>query len=321
MSPENFNAEQGKISAVEQKAGVVDKETKQKINEQLSKELQAQHAIFFNQVDDTAKTFSKAEQLKDPAAKAEMDKDKAEIKSLLLSAATSGESILASKEQNPNLSTIRQSAARISTLTASVEKNLSFFQNLDAVVTDYNLTTKPFEEMHQVADLLKEPDAQKQGKLMNLMDQISFGLTDEGLIDRLDYCSKADMTPEMKAQLDSIKARIKSRMDEVSDLRIKYSKEFEAKSIKPEEQQIIDIREGKGQPNGTYGVGYNEIGSLIEKGKKAGSDERINALASELGSLPDAIAQTEAEAKGYFQQAKSSAEKVSAALNGIDAEK
>lgn len=275
--PENFQAEQSKISAVEKKAGEM-KEGK-KTHEELAAELQAKHDVFFKQVDSTAKTFQEAEKLKDPAAKTELGKDKQEIKDLILKAAQSGENILAKTETG--FTTIRQSAERISKLTTTVADNLKFFQDMD---TAKELLTGS-DSWLKKAQSYEGNGEKPTGWQSEYVVSLDMGLTN------LDALSSAILSkytsfssPELKAVYDAIKKQADTNMLLLTESRMRFLKNFpdkmntyiddegNEKQVTPEQKATIakiqSIRE-KGSINGQKegAEGYTGMMLLVENGK------------------------------------------------------
>ncbi len=331
--PEIFQPEQAKISSVEKKAAVIDKETKKKTNEQLESELLAKHDVFFKQVDSTDKTFKEADKLKTEEAKKAMGKDKQEIKDLLLKAAQSGEDILAKKEENPNLSTIQQSADRISKLTGTVSENLAFFQDMD----------KADESLKLAKDSLKaiETYAPSPGQAMpehavgwqkRYKSELQNGLANLGEFGAGGYLAKypSISSPEMKAVYDKIKKGADGAMEHLTDSRMrfldnygdKFNTEFDDKGnekpLSEEQKKVInklkEVRNGgSGGPQGESYDGYSMMMSLMSSGKM----QLESAKTATDNKQRQAFLDT---AKENFTDAKHDAYIVGFELSGIDAQ-
>ena len=319
--PENFQAEQGKITAVEKKAGTLDKDTGKKTHEQLEAELKAKHETFFKQVDDTQKVFQKAENLNDPSAKAEMDKDKTEIKNLLDKAAQSGENILSKTETDPNFTTIRQSAERITTLTGSVEKNMQFFLDMRDGQQNFNEYVKPWMEKADKQYTAKDQpgfDSKDYGE--NLKTAIN-NLGEFGAMGYvLPYDGKIP-SPEFKAIFDGVKKPMMDAMENLLAKQADYTLTYQYDTKEKRDnmpvaiKQILAIRNANGGDNskGVFGIGYEALGRYMTAGKK---------------TLENAAAETDPNQKKvylknahtYFMDVNISADKVIAGLNEIDAD-
>ena len=302
-----FGSEQAKITSVETKAGTLDDKTGEKAHELLESELKAKHDAFFTKVDATNKEFARLKNIKHPKAAEELGKDKAEIKSLLLNVATSGEGILAAKEANPSFMTIRQSTRRLSKITDSIKGNVDFFATMTGADDVYISTDDISIKFWRMADALKDRDPQKEADLVFSMEMILNQLG--GAMILIQRAKPGN--PTLKAIHEKLRKKIEARFDTFTDLRFKYTKEFEYDTDEKKEnmsvdlKQLIGLREGKGGPNGAYGVGFNGLESLFYTARLYVEDNFQGE-----GGLPSAQESSE--------NARANAVKVGAAIMGID---
>lgn len=298
-----FQPEQGKITAVEQKAGQLDKETGKKTHEELESELKSRHDVFFKQVDDTQKVFQEAQKLKFNDAKAEMDKSKKEIKDLLLKVATSGESILSKKETG--FATIRMSSDRISKLTESVGKNLKFFQNLEKVDTGYDLGIASIDAAKKYEGKTDELSKKNQkNEITNALENLGkYGASGD-----LWNIEDAGIPPEFKWAYDFHHDRVEKAMDEAIEMRIKYADDNEYNTDEKKSKMPYALRDLlKSFKEGTDGQGAKKEGYNAMKTHRADAQKEMS-----LAKLSDDPVQK----KAHLDAAKDAYAKAKDAANG-----
>lgn len=298
-----FQGEQGKITAVEQKAGKTEKETGKKTHEELETELKAKHDVFFAQVDATQKIFQEAQKLKFGDAKAEMDKSKKEIKDLLTKVATNGETLL--KDKSTDFSTIRQSADRISKLTEAVPKNLKFLQTLQQVDNEYNLGTESLTEAKKYEG---KTDAQSKKFQKQAIDNAVANLGKYGASGDLWNIEDAGIPPELKWAYDFHKDRTEKAMDEAIAMKVKYANENEFDTDEKKSKMPYALRDLlKSFTEGTDGQGNKKEGYNAMRGHKADAERELS-----LAKMTD----DPVERQKHFDAAKESYKKAKEAGNG-----
>jgi|GEM_PF-5627684 len=264
----DFSAEQGQVSDVEKKAGTKEAESGKKTNEQLEAELKTQHEVFFGKVDGTQNTFSKAEQLKDPDAKAAMAKDKTEIKGLLVKAATSGETLLQSKENN--FSTIRQSADRISKVSGDVEANLQFFTDMDKATASFQKEVQPqldiINKIQAKGADAKNPQDEAQYK--QALSSALESLGQDGVLGYLTKYQGSLANADLQKVYDKIKKPADDAMDQLSDDRIYFLENFEYETDEKKEKMPKELQEFFEIRNGAKdGMGYTGLQNRMHEGQ------------------------------------------------------
>jgi|GEM_PF-2819756 len=315
--PENFQAEQGKVSSVEKKAGQL--EGGKKKGEKLETELKAKHDVFFKQVTATEKVFAEADKLKYNDEKQVMNKDKTEIKDLLTKVATNGEDILTKNEENPDLQTIRQSADRINKITNTVADNLAFFKDMEQADASYQIAKDSLDDGKKF-DPKKDEDSKKR-----YIQGIDQALTNLGELGALGYLEnqKNVSTPELKIFYTHIKDNVDSAFEEATNLKVKYAMEFEydtdekKEKMPPGVKKLMDIKSG-GAPTGPYGVGFDSLGRMMSVYKKSLRDLSIPTYESGTLKTEDDKKVTIKNARNAFMDVNKSAEKIRDVLEAMD---
>jgi hypothetical protein len=307
-----FQGEQSKITAVEQKAGLVEKETGKKTHEELESELKAKHDVFFKQVDDTQKVFQEATKLKYNDAKAEFTKSKKEIKDLLLKVATSGETLL--KDKGTDYSTIRMSADRISKVTEAIPKNLKFFQSLQNVDEFYGYG---IASMDAAKKYQGKNDEQSKKFLKQEIDNAVANLGKFGASGELWNIEDAGIPPEFKWAYDFHKDRTEKAMDEAIEMKIKYANENEFDTDEKKSKMPYALRDLlKSFTEGTDGQGNKKEGYNAMKGHLSTAQSKLS-----LAKLIDDPEQKKAaleEAKAAYAKAKEAADGASFTMVLLD---
>lgn len=248
----DFSAEQNRISDVEKKAGTTEKETGKKTHEQLEAELKARHEVFFAKVNATQTVFQQAEKLKDPDAKASMEKDKTEINDKLGQAAASGEILLTSKENN--FSTIRQSSDRISKVSAEVKGNLGVFQDIDKATDMFEKEVKPqLAEIKRLVD--KGADANNDADKKLYEQTLTFALQslgEDGVLGVLSKYQGSLPNADIQKVYDKIKNPVDAALNDVTNYHriynelFKYDTDEKKEKMNPEIKKLLAIDDTHG---------------------------------------------------------------------------
>lgn len=317
--PENFQSEQGKVSSVEKKAGLL--EGGKKKSEKLETELKAKRDVFFKQVTATEKVFAEADKLKYEDEKRVMNKDKTEIKDLLGKVAQNGEDILTKKEENPDLQTIRQSADRISAISSTVADNLAFFKSMELAETSYEAAKGSLDDA-------KKNDPKKDDNSRKLYKQgINDTLINLGELGAMGYLEphKNVSNPDLKTFYTLGKERVDALFEEAADLQVKFTNEYEydtdekKEKMPPALKTLLDIKKG-GAQDGPYGNGFDSLGRTMTVYKKSLESLSIPTYDNGVVKTEDDKKVTIKNARTSFMEVNKTADKISAALDGINPE-
>jgi len=315
-----FKPEQGQISDVQQKAGKLDKLTGKKTAEQLEKELQEKHGVFFDKVDQTQTVLVQAAKLQNPDAIAAIDKSKTEIKTLLDQAAKSGEDILSKKSENPDFSTIRQSADRITQLSAKIPEDIQFFETLDTAKNTYEKVCVP--QIQIVDELRAKGENLTPEDRTNYEIALKAALTYLGEDGVMNLFEKYPVPPSAEYQqiYDSVKNPINQSISKITDYRKHYLEQYEydteekKKNMPEDVRWFLNIREGRGDANSAYGLGLSGTHSALESGKiYLESARKMTDETQQKSELENA--------KKSFVEAKTSSLNMTSALAEIDQSK